>query len=74
MIKVLERHIRFAFITGITMFIKMSLFSALNNLTYISLDSRYSAICGYTEADLDDVFGVELEGLDRDEIRAWYNG
>jgi hypothetical protein len=36
--------------------------------------SEYSAICGYTEADLDEVFAPELAGLDRAEIRAWYNG
>ncbi len=38
------------------------------------MDPRYSAICGYTEADLDEVFAPELAGLDRDEIRRWYNG
>ena len=52
----------------------MSLFSGLNNLKDISLDPRYSAICGYTDADLDDVFAPELPGLDRDRIREWYNG
>ena len=31
-------------------------------------------ICGYTERDLDTVFAPELEGLDREEVRAWYNG
>ncbi len=67
-------QIRFAFLTGITMFSKMSLFSALNNLHDISLSPRYSSICGYTESDLDDVFAAELDGLDRDEIRRWYNG
>ena len=52
----------------------MSLFSGLNNLKDITLDARYSAICGYTEADLDTVFAPELPGLDRDEVRDWYNG
>ena len=52
----------------------MSLFSGLNNLTDITLDPSYSAICGYTEADLDSVFAPELPGLDRDRIREWYNG
>ena len=36
--------------------------------------SRYSALCGYTEADLDTVFAPELPGLDREQIRDWYNG
>ena len=55
-------------------FSKVSLFSGLNNLTDITLDARYSAICGYTEADLDTVFAPELAGLDREMIREWYNG
>ena len=67
-------HVRFTFVTGVSMFSKVSLFSGLNNLRDISLDPRYATICGYTEGDLDRVFGPELGGLDRDEIRAWYNG
>ena len=73
-IKGSARHIRFVFITGISMFSSVNLFSGLNNLKNISLDSRYSTICGYTDRDLDTVFGPELSGLDRDEIRRWYNG
>ena len=52
----------------------MSLFSGLNNLIDITLDPVFSAICGYTDADLDTVFAPELAGLDRDAIRDWYNG
>ena len=48
--------------------------SGLNNLTNITLDPCYSAICGYTEGDLDAVFKPELPGLDRGEVRRWYNG
>ena len=40
----------------------------------ITLDPRYSSICGYTESDLDTVFAPELPGLDRDTVREWYNG
>ena len=69
-----DAHIRFAFITGVSKFSKVSLFSGLNNLNDITLDARYSALCGYTEADVETVFAPELEGLDRDEIRRWYNG
>ncbi len=53
---------------------KVNLFSGLNNLKDISLDPRYATICGYTDSDIDTVFAPELEGLDRDEIRRWYNG
>ncbi len=73
-IKDSARHIRFVFITGVSMFSNVNLFSGLNNLKNISLDSRYSTICGYTDHDLDTVFAPELPGLDRDEIRRWYNG
>ena len=73
-IKDSDAHIRFSFITGVSKFSKVSLFSGLNNLIDISLDAEYSAICGYTEEDLDAVFALELPGLDREEIRDWYNG
>ncbi len=73
-IKDSDAHIRFAFLTGVSKFSKVSLFSGLNNLKDITVDARYSAICGYTETDLDRVFAPELAGLDRDQIRAWYNG
>ena len=73
-IKDSDAHIRFAFLTGVSKFSKVSLFSGLNNLKDITVDARYSALCGYTETDLDAVFAPELEGLDREQIRAWYNG
>ena len=88
-IKDCDAHVRFSFITGVSRSpqpgsarghpshekpSKVSLFSGLNNLTDITLDPRYSAICGYTDADLDTVFAPELAGLDREEIRDWYNG
>ena len=73
-VKFADAHIRFTFITGVSKFSKVSLFSGLNNLLDITLDPPYSAICGYTEADLERVFAPELPGLDRDEISTWYNG
>ena len=73
-IKSCDAHIRFSFLTGVSKFSKVSLFSGLNNLIDITLDPGFSAICGYTDADLDTVFAPELAGLDRDAIRDWYNG
>ncbi len=73
-IKGADAHIRFAFLTGVSKFSKVSLFSGLNNLRDITVSREYSAICGYTEQDLDQVFVPELAGLDRERIRAWYNG
>ena len=74
MIKDSDAHIRFAFLTGVSKFSKVSLFSGLNNLSDITVDAAYSAICGYTETDVDTVFAPELAGLDRARIRQWYNG
>ena len=88
-IKSCDAHIEFTLLTGVSKFSrafsrgarggnpsheKVSLFSGLNNLKDITLDVRYSAICGYRERDLVEVFAPELEGLDRKELRRWYNG
>ncbi|MBK7000388.1 MAG: ATP-binding protein [Rhodoferax sp.] len=73
-IKGADAHIKFAFLTGVSKFSKVSIFSDLNNLTDITLDKSCSTICGYTDADIDTVFAPELPGLDRAEIRHWYNG
>ena len=73
-IKDSDAHVRFTFLTGVSKFSKVNLFSQLNNLTDLTLDRRYSSICGYTEDDLDTVFAPELEGLDREQVREWYNG
>ena len=73
-IKARDAHVRFTFVTGVSKFTKVSLFSDLNNLTDITLDPAYSSICGYTEGDLETVFAPELAGLDRERVREWYNG
>jgi len=73
-IKGSDAHIKFAMLTGVSKFSRVSLFSGLNNLYDITLSADYSAICGYTDTDLDDVFAPELPGLDRQQIRHWYNG
>ena len=73
-IKANDARIRFAFLTGVSKFSKVNLFSQLNNLIDITLEPAYSSICGYTERDLDTVFAPELEGIDRDRVRDWYNG
>ncbi|MDE0261417.1 MAG: AAA family ATPase [Bryobacterales bacterium] len=74
MLKACDQDIRFAFLTGVSKFSNVSLFSGLNNLRDITLNPAYSAICGYTDRDLDTVFAAELPGLDRERIREWYNG
>lgn len=54
---------RFVFITGITKFSQMSIFSTLNNLSNITMDEKYSSICGVTECELHDVFDLDIEML-----------
>jgi hypothetical protein len=46
----------------------------LNNLEDLTLVPDYSSLCGYTDHDVDTVFAPELPGLDREEIKRWYNG
>jgi len=62
------------FSSGVSKFSKVSLFSNLNNLNDITMDASYSAIYGYTEMDVDTVFAPELNGLNREDLRRWYNG
>ncbi|MCY4444765.1 MAG: AAA family ATPase [Proteobacteria bacterium] len=69
-----SKHIRFVFVTGISMFSKDTVFSGLNNLNDISLHQSYATICGYTDNDLDTVFAEEVKKLDRNKIKRWYNG
>ncbi len=73
-IKSSDADIHFSLVTGVHKFPLAGPFSGLNNLIDLTLDPRFSAICGYTDSDLDAVFAPELPGLDREEIRAWYNG
>ncbi len=73
-IKACDEQLRFVFLTGVSKFSQAGLFSGLNNLIDITLEPEFSSICGYTDAELDAVFAPELEGLDRNEVRRWYNG
>ena len=61
--KTMDSHIRFAFFTGVTKFSKVSIFSDLNNLSDISLDYRYSAICGISEQEIKENFDAEVADL-----------
>ncbi len=69
-----DAYIRFVFITGVSKFSKMNLFSGLNNLNDITLDEKYATICGYTHNDLRTEFKDLLEGADLEMVRKWYNG
>ena len=73
-IKAADEHLRFVMLTGVSKFTKVSIFSGLNNLKDISLDPQYASVCGYTEDDLHEVFSEHLQGVDREQLRRWYNG
>lgn len=62
-IKANDKHIHFAFITGITKFSQLSIFSTINNLTNISMDPEFSAICGISKNELDTVLKEDIERL-----------
>lgn len=73
-LKPLDVYLKFVFLTGVSKFSKVSLFSGLNQLNDITLDKAYGSLCGYTQSELETVFESELEGEDLSAIRCWYNG
>lgn len=83
-LKTCDNYIRFAFITGVTKFSKISIFSDLNNLNDITFNDMYSSVCGITEEELHRYFdeGVgELaatEGVCKEEcyrkLKEYYDG
>ena len=58
-----DAHIRFVFLTGVTKFSQVSVFSGLNNLKDISMDSRYDSICGITEKEMYKYFDQSITEL-----------
>ena len=73
-IKSSDEYIKFVFITGVSKFSKVSLFSGLNNIQDITLHKNYSTICGYTQNDIEITFKEHLKGQDFEKIKRWYNG
>ena len=83
-LKSLDRYLKFTFVTGVSKFSQVSLFSGPNNLTDITMDPRYAGMMGYTEEDLKASFNEHVEAIARkrgqkkeeifEEIRTWYNG
>jgi hypothetical protein len=69
-----DKYIKFVFITGVSKFSKMNLFSGLNNLTDITIRPEYAAICGYTHYDIQSQFKEHLVGVDLEKLKQWYNG
>lgn len=83
-LKRMESRMHFVFLTGISFLGKVSVFSALNNLVDISLDERYNALCGFTEAEVTACLTPYLERIAhniggslatvRETVRDYYNG
>jgi hypothetical protein len=62
-LKACDEYLRFVFLTGISMFSQLSIFSELNNLEIISRSSVYASICGITEQELKDNFQYGIEKM-----------
>ncbi len=83
-LKMLDPYLEFTFLTGITKFSQLSIFSELNNLENISMFDQYSAICGISLTELTTVMRPDVEGLGRalgmtyekclEELRQYYDG
>ena len=83
-LKKLDPYLEFTFITGITKFSQLSIFSELNNLDNISMFDQYSAICGISKTELTTVMKPDVKGLGKalgmtyeeclEELRKYYDG
>ena len=83
-IKTCDEYIRFAFLTGVTKFSKISIFSDLNNLKDISLHETYAGICGISQKELEANFQHEIQALAEKQtlnypqtlasLKQWYDG
>jgi len=69
-----DANLQFVFMTGVTKFSKVNLFSGLNQFMDITIDEEFSSICGYTDKDLQDYFSKHLAGSDPEDVKRWYNG
>ena len=65
-LKMLDPYLEFTFITGITKFSQLSIFSELNNLDNISMFDQYSAICGISKTELTTQMKPDIEALGED--------
>ena len=62
-LKACDPYIRFAFLTGITKFSQLSIFSELNNIKNVSMDEEFAAICGITKEELTEQFAGHIDAL-----------
>ena len=69
-----DPQLKLVFITGISKFSQVSIFSDLNNLYDLTLRKEYNEICGISQKEVEAYFPQELEHFDRNKIKKWYNG
>jgi len=73
-LKANDRYIKFAFLTGISKFSKASIFSGLNQIEDISLNSDFGDVCGYTQEDIETEFKEYLKDVNLKLLQKWYDG
>ncbi|ADR19997.1 ATP-binding protein [Calditerrivibrio nitroreducens] len=73
-LKASDQYLKLVFLTGVSRFSKVSIFSGLNQLQDITLSPAFATICGYTQSELETVFSDRLEGVELEKLRYWYNG
>ena len=69
-----DPHLELVFITGVSAFSKVSIFSDLNNLENISLSPSAYTLLGITQEELEHYFSQQLAEVDAEKVRYWYNG
>jgi hypothetical protein len=69
-----DPYLKLVFLTGVSRFSKVSIFSGLNQLKDITIDPSFATICGYTQSELESVFSDRLKDFDKEKIKVWYNG
>jgi Predicted AAA-ATPase. len=69
-----DPYLKLVFLTGVSRFSKVSIFSGLNQLNDITIDPSFATVCGYTQSELESVFEDRLKDFDKDKIKEWYNG
>ncbi|WP_194847062.1 ATP-binding protein [Candidatus Neptunochlamydia vexilliferae] len=84
-----DDYLKFSFITGVSQFSQVSLFSGLNNLKNITMNPKYAEVMGYTEKEIKTSFDDHIQAIIKKrseqgrsttekqvlkELRSWYNG
>jgi len=69
-----DPYLKLVFLTGVSRFSKVSIFSGLNQLNDITVDPSFATVCGYTQSELESVFEDRLKDFDKNKVKEWYNG